>query len=40
MGSDYEAEYYPQADYTETYENLMVDYKMLGEFVENITKSK
>jgi L-ribulokinase len=40
MGSDFEAEYFPQADYVETYENLMDAYKTLGEFVENSIKSK
>lgn len=40
MGSDFEAEYFPQADYVETYEKLMDAYKVLGEFVENSIKTK
>ena len=40
MGSDFEAEYFPQADYVETYEKLMDAYKVLGEFIENSIKTK
>ncbi|ULC58028.1 ribulokinase [Flaviramulus sp. BrNp1-15] len=40
MGSDFEAEYFPQANYVKTYANFMKDYKKLGEFVEESIKSK
>ena len=40
MGSDFEAEYFPQANYVKTYVNFMKDYKKLGEFVEESIKSK
>ena len=40
MGSDFEAEYFPQSDYVKTYATLMESYKALGEFVENTIKSK
>lgn len=39
MGSDFEAEYFPQADDVKVYENRMNSYKMLGEFIENTIKS-
>lgn len=38
MGSDFEAEYFPQGKEVETYANLMESYKMLGEFIENTIK--
>jgi len=40
MGSDFEAEYFPQADYIKVYENKMASYEILGEFIENIIKNK
>lgn len=40
MGSDFEAEYFPQADLVEKYEALMQSYSQLGEFVENQIKHK
>ena len=40
MGSDFEAEYFPQADYVKTYEMLMEDYKILGRFIEENLKLK
>jgi len=40
MGSDFEAEYFPQADYVKVYETRMESYKVLGEFIENTIKSK
>ncbi|WP_338359455.1 ribulokinase, partial [Yeosuana marina] len=39
MGSDFEAEYFPQANQVKTYANLMESYKALGAFVENTLKS-
>jgi len=40
MGSDFEAEYFPQADYVKVYETRMGSYKKLGEFIENTVKPK
>lgn len=40
MGSDFEAEYFPQADYTTVFKDQMESYKLLGEFVENTLKEK
>lgn len=40
MGSDFEAEYFPQADYVKVYKHRMESYKTLGEFIENTIKSK
>lgn len=40
MGSDFEAEYFPQADYVKVYKNRMESYKALGEFIENTIKTK
>jgi len=40
MGSDFEAEYFPQADTIEKYEELMQSYRQLGDFVENTIKQK
>jgi L-ribulokinase len=40
MGSDFEAEYFPQADYIEAYTNLKQEYEMLGEFIESNIKTK
>lgn len=40
LGSDFEAEYFPQADQVETYKKLFNDYAALAEFVETFTKSK
>lgn len=40
MGSDFEAEYFPQLEYVERYNELMQSYKVLGEFAENIVKTK
>ncbi|GLB48321.1 ribulokinase [Neptunitalea lumnitzerae] len=40
LGSDFEAEYYPQADQVETYKNLFSDYAQLATFIETFTKSK
>ncbi|WP_428741935.1 ribulokinase [Tenacibaculum sp.] len=39
MGSDFEAEYFPQSNQVKTYANLMESYKALGAFVENTLKS-
>lgn len=39
MGSDFEAEYFPQSNQVKTYANLMESYKALGSFVENTLKS-
>jgi len=35
LGSDFEAEYHPEAEALETYAGLMEEYKELGAFVEN-----
>lgn len=40
MGSDFEAEYFPQADYIKTYANLMESYKELAKYVELSLKQK
>ena len=40
MGSDFEAEYFPQADQVVKYETLLQSYKDLGNFVETAIKSK
>ena len=40
MGSDFEAEYFPQANQVKTYADLMEAYKTLGEFIEQTIKSK
>jgi L-ribulokinase len=40
MGSDFEAEYFPQADYIKAYTNLKQEYEMLGEFIESNIKTK
>lgn len=39
MGSDFEAEYFPQADNVDKYEDIMQAYKHLGAFVETTVKS-
>lgn len=38
MGSDFESEYFPQADKIEKYQELMDSYSELSHFVESITK--
>lgn len=38
MGSDFESEYFPQADKIEKYQELMDSYSELSQFVESITK--
>ncbi|MGK6341375.1 ribulokinase [Chryseobacterium sp. DT-3] len=40
MGSDFEAEYFPQADQVEKYAELMSQYQILADFTENNIKSK
>jgi L-ribulokinase len=40
MGSDFEAEYFPQADHVEKYAELMDQYQILADFTENNIKSK
>lgn len=40
MGSDFEAEYFPQADHVEKYAELMDEYQILADFTENKIKSK
>jgi len=40
MGSDFEAEYFPQYNQVKTYATLMKSYMALGEFVENHLKTK
>lgn len=40
MGSDFEAEYFPQTDQVEKYELFMQQYAELGNFVENVIKKK
>ncbi|MFP9113343.1 ribulokinase [Flavobacterium sp. RHBU_3] len=40
MGSDFEAEYFPQTDQVEKYELFMQQYAELGNFVENVIKNK
>ena len=39
MGSDFEAEYFPQSNQVKIYANFMEDYKALGQFVEESIKS-
>lgn len=40
MGSDFEAEYFPQAHNVKAYESLMSSYEQLGDFIEKTIKSK
>ncbi|TLP72736.1 ribulokinase [Maribacter sp. ACAM166] len=40
MGSEFEAEYYPQKEFVETYEQLMESYTALGNFIETSIKTK
>ncbi|GLB52744.1 ribulokinase [Neptunitalea chrysea] len=40
LGSDFEAEYYPQSEMVEIYKQLFSDYAQLAEFIETFTKSK
>lgn len=40
MGSDFEAEYFPQAEHVEKYTELMNQYQILADFAENNIKSK
>jgi len=40
MGSDFEAEYFPQADQVEKYAELMSQYQILADFTESNIKSK
>ncbi|KAB5484772.1 MULTISPECIES: ribulokinase [Flagellimonas] len=40
MGSDFEAEYFPQSSQVEVYAKLLEDYKQLGSFVEEQTNKK
>ena len=40
MGSDFEAEYFPQSNKAEDYGELMEAYIKLGAFVEQITNDK
>lgn len=40
MGSDFEAEYFPQQENVEKYGKLMQSYKVLGAYAENIVKTK
>ncbi|WBX98056.1 ribulokinase [Chryseobacterium gambrini] len=40
MGSDFEAEYFPQKEHVEQYEELMQHYQILADFIENNIKSK
>ena len=40
MGSDFEAEYFPQAEHVEKYAELMSQYQILADFTENNIKSK
>ena len=40
MGSNYEAEYLPQPDKIEAYEDLMQSYNQLSQFVEKITNTE
>ena len=39
MGSDFEAEYFPQSDQVKIYADLLEEYKKLGDFVESNTKA-
>ncbi|SHJ90822.1 ribulokinase [Epilithonimonas mollis] len=40
MGSDFEAEYFPQTEHVEKYAELMNQYQILADFTENNIKSK
>jgi len=40
MGSDFEAEYFPQSNQVKVYASFMEEYKALGQFVEESIKSK
>lgn len=40
LGSDFEAEYFPQADQVAAYKTLFSDYAQLATFIETFTKSK
>lgn len=40
MGSDFEAEYFPQADHIEQYAELMNQYQVLADFTESTIKAK
>lgn len=40
MGSDFEAEYFPQTEHVEQYAELMNQYQILADFTENNIKSK
>ncbi|PTT75972.1 MULTISPECIES: ribulokinase [unclassified Chryseobacterium] len=40
MGSDFEAEYFPQKEHVEQYEELLQHYQILADFTENNIKSK
>lgn len=40
MGSDFEAEYFPQSSQVEVYAKLLEEYKQLGSFVEEQTNKK
>jgi L-ribulokinase len=40
MGSDFEAEYFPQANQVKIYADFMKEYKALGEFIEQSIKIK
>ncbi|MDQ0064847.1 ribulokinase [Chryseobacterium lathyri] len=40
MGSDFEAEYFPQAEQVEKYADLMSQYQILADFTEHAIKSK
>lgn len=40
MGSDFEAEYFPQTEHVEQYAELMKQYQILADFTENNIKSK
>lgn len=40
MGSDFEAEYFPQTEHVEKYAELMSQYQILADFTENNIKSK
>ena len=40
MGSDFEAEYFPQTEHVEKYAELMKQYQILADFTENNIKSK
>jgi L-ribulokinase len=40
MGSDFEAEYFPQPEQIEKYAELMEQYQILADFTENNIKAK